>query len=71
MTNTEMEKQLRGFDFSKLSKVKGSLLQNLLERHRQDNAPKAWWRQEQMSTDDLDMVIAAGNNPYGYEPKKD
>lgn len=69
MTTFNLETKLRKVDFSGKSKVKESLLDRLLERHRQDNAPQTWWKADSMSVDDLDMVNAAGNNPYGYEPQ--
>ncbi len=65
-----IEKNLRNINFSAQSKIKDSLLANLLERHRQDNAPHAWWKKDSMSFDDLDMVAAAGSNPHGFKPEK-
>lgn len=69
MTTVDIESRLRKVDFSGMSRVKGSLLDSLLQKHRQDNAPKAWWKAESMSADELDMVNAAGINPYGTTPE--
>ena len=69
MTTFNMETRLRKVDFSVRSNVKESLLDRLLEKHRQDNAPQAWWKTDSLSEDDLYIVNAAGNNPYGYERK--
>ena len=37
MTNEMLEKNLKAFDFSEFSKVKDSLLDELLQRHRMKN----------------------------------
>ena len=57
-----LEEKFAQIDFSKLSKVKGSLLLKLKLRRRAMN--------EQMSLDELDMVAAAGNTNYKPEDKK-
>lgn len=49
-TNDKIEKELRGTDFSKFSKVKGRLFNKLMDMGA-----------TQMSEGDLDMIVAAGN----------
>lgn len=52
-----IEEQLQNVDFSKYSKVQNALLLKMLAKR------KAW----NMSMEDLDMVVAAGNG----HPKKE
>lgn len=71
MTEEILERNLRGFDFSQFSKVKESLLDELLQRHRMKNfksfsQPLAG---EILSDEELDYVAAAGN-PHVNENKK-
>ena len=71
MTEEILEKNLREFDFSVFSKVKESLLDELLQRHRMKNF-KSLSQQladERLSDDELDYVVAAGN-PFIDKDKK-
>ena len=65
MDDMKLDQELRAFDFSEFSKVKESLLQELLEMHRRDNASPKQWIKGRLSEEDLDMVVAAGSNPHG------
>ena len=71
MTEKILERNLREFDFSVFSKVKDSLLDELLQRHRMKNF-KSLSQQladERLSDDELDYVAAAGN-PFIDKDKK-
>ena len=71
MTEVILEKNLKAFDFSEFSKVKESLLDELLQRHRMKNF-KSLSQQladERLSDDELDYVAAAGN-PFIDKDKK-
>lgn len=75
MTNAIFEQELKGFDYSVFSKVRNSLLIELLQRQRKDNMKnfKSLSQQmaESMMTDEeLDLVAAAGNNPHNLQDKK-
>ena len=71
MTEEILEKSLRGFDFSQFSKVKESLLDELLQRHRMKNFRvfSQPFANEILSDEELDTVAAAGN-PFLEENKK-
>lgn len=69
MKEEMLERNLREFDYSVLSKVKESLLDELLERHRRDNNLRNFESLSQkiisdriLSDDELDSVVAAGKN---------
>ena len=72
MIEENLEKNLRAFDFSQLSKVKESLLDELLQRHRMKNfkSLSQIMEEEKISDDELDYVAAAGNPNYDGENKK-
>ena len=63
MTNEMLEKNLNAFDFSEFSKVKESLLDELLQRHRMKNFKSLSQQlsEEMIMDDELDCVAAAGN----------
>ena len=71
MTDTMLEKNLRAFDFSQFSKVKDSLLDELLQRHRMKNfkSLSQQLKEEMLSDEELDYVAAAGN-PFIDKDKK-
>ena len=71
MTDTMLEKNLRAFDFSQFSKVKDSLLDELLQRHRMKNfkSLSQQLKEEMLSDEELDYVAAAGN-PFVDKDKK-
>ena len=65
MNDKALDKALINFDYSSLSNVKGSLLNNLLIKHRQDNFGKVEslsqrLQNEILSDEELDAVAAAG-----------
>lgn len=64
MTEEILEKNLREFDYSVFSKVKNSLLEELLQKQRMKNfkSLSQQWADERLSDDELDYVAAAGNN---------
>ena len=82
MTNDYLDRELAAVDFSKFSKVRESLLQTLLQKHRQNNFKgfKGLSQEifaERMTDEELDYAVAAGNpnamnNPEknNYPPKK-
>ena len=58
-----IEEKLMKIDFSRFSKVRESLLQQINERRARDN--------EMLDLEELDYVAAAGNpNQQKYPPKK-
>ena len=66
MTDKIFEQELKGFDYSVFSKVKDSLLEELLQRQRRDNLTNFTSLSQRLSAeilsdDELDMVAAAGN----------
>ena len=63
MTEVILEENLRAFDFSEFSKVKESLLDELLQRHRMKNFKSLSQQlaEEMLSEEELDYVAAAGN----------
>ena len=71
MTDTMLEKNLKAFDFSQFSKVKDSLLDELLQRHRMKNfkSLSQQLKEEMLSDEELDYVAAAGN-PFVDKDKK-
>lgn len=69
MTEEMFERNLRGFDYSVFSKVKESLLGELLTRHRKDNNLRNFESLSQkmisdrmLTDEELDSVVAAGKN---------
>ena len=70
MTEEIIEKNLREFDFSQFSKVKESLLEELLQKHRMKNFKNLslQFPEEMYSDEELDYVAAAGNS---FPPKDD
>lgn len=59
MTEETLEKNLREFDYSVFSKVRESLLEEILRRY---DAPNFQFRSEEILTDEeLDYAAAAGN----------
>ena len=71
MTEEILEKNLREFDYSVFSKVKESLLDELLQKHRMKNfkSLSQQWADARLSDDELDYVAAAGN-PFLDKDKK-
>ena len=82
MNNDYLDRELAAVDFSKFSKVRESLLETLLQKHRQYNS-KGFISlsqeifTERMTDEELDYAVAAGNpavmnNPEknNYPPKK-
>ena len=63
MTDESLERNLKVFDFSQFSKVKDSLLDELLQRHRMRNFKSLSQQlaEEMLSEEELDYVAAAGN----------
>ena len=66
MTDATLEQNLQAFDYSVFSKVKGSLLAELLKRHDADNSRRIsglsrMLTSEMMTDEELDFVAAAGN----------
>ena len=73
MTNEIFDKELQSFDYSVFSKVKDSLLDELLQKHRQDNFGKfqkfsANFYDDAMTDEELDYVAAAGNPAMQKNP---
>jgi|GEM_PF-1079862 len=66
MTENILEKNLREFDFSEFSKIKDSLLENILQKYDEDNSTKTFkslsqiLAEEKLSDEELDYVAAAG-----------
>ena len=66
MTENNFEQEMRNFDYSVFSKVKNSLLDELLQKQRADNMKNfkslsQTMREEFMTEDELDYIAAAGN----------
>lgn len=72
MTEEILEKNLREFDYSVFSKVKKSLLEEILERQRRDNFKSfsQKFSEEMLSDDELDYLAAAGNPFLDDKSKK-
>lgn len=72
MTEEILEKNLREFDYSVFSKVKKSLLEEILERQRRDNfrSFSQKFSEEMLSDDELDYLAAAGNPFLDDKSKK-
>ena len=70
MTEAILEKSLYEFDYSVFSKVKESLLEELLQRHRRKNFKSLSQQlaEEMLSDEELDYVAAAGT-PFLEESK--
>ena len=68
-----LDEELKAFDFSVFSKIRGNLLEELLQRHRRDRMKNfqslSQKFSEEMSDDELDLVVAAGN-PYTTDKKE-
>lgn len=67
MTTDILEKELAAFDYSQFSKVRESLLQTLLKKHRKDNLKGFTSLAQELSAarmneEELDYVAAAGNS---------
>ena len=65
MTNNIFESELKNFDYSVFSKVKDSLLEELLQKQRMNkfknfSSLSQRLSAEAMSDDEVDMVAAAG-----------
>ncbi len=56
----DVEMKLSAMDFSRFSKVRGSLKARLMSQYRTE-----------LSMEDLDMVAAAGRKPLGKLPEAD
>ncbi len=75
MTNDYLDRELAAVDFSKFSKVRESLLETLLQKHRQDNL-KGFMSlsqeifTERMTDEELDYAVAAGNHAVMNKPEK-
>lgn len=74
MRNTNFDQELKGFDYSVFSRVKDSLLDELLQKHRADNFGKfqkfsAGLFADRLNDDELDMVAAAGNPSVQEKPR--
>lgn len=71
MTEEILEKNLSEFDYSVFSKVKNSLLDELLQKHRRKNFKSLSQQlaEEKLSDDELDFLAAAGN-PFIDKDKK-
>ena len=61
--DTELERELRSFDYSAMSAVKGKLLGDILSlrRNKRQFGGCVLYAGKKLSMDDLDMVTAAGN----------
>ena len=63
MTNEILENNLRKFDYSVFSKVRGSLLTEILNKYDAQNNFKSYSQimaEEKLSDDELDYAAAAG-----------
>lgn len=71
MTDEILEKNLREFDFSSLSKVKESLLEEILKKYDARNLKSVISEDEILTDEDLDYAVAAGNPNFNkkYERK--
>ena len=65
MTDKNLDKLLKGFDYSEFSKVKEDLLAKLLFKHYTDNLGRMNYSNELMTDEELDYAVAAGN-PNSY-----
>ena len=72
MTEEILEKNLREFDFSQFSKVKESLLEELLQKHRRKNFQNLSLQlpEEIIFDEELDYVAAAGSPFIQKDGKK-
>ena len=75
MTNDYLDRELAAVDFSKFSKVRESLLETLLQKHRRDNfkGVKSLSQEiftERMTDEELDYAVAAGNPAVMNKPEK-
>ncbi len=66
MTETILENNLGAFDYSVFSKVRKSLLEEILQKQRKNNLKNFMSLSQQLageklSDDELDYVVAAGN----------
>ena len=74
MTDDYLDKELAAVDFSKFSKVRESLLEKLLTKHRQDNFKgfRSLSQEifaERMTDEELDFAVAAGNPAVMNKPE--
>jgi hypothetical protein len=71
MTDEILEKNLKSFDYSVFSKVKDSLYEELLQKHRRNNFKSLSQKlaASRLSFDELDYLAAAGN-PFLNKDKK-
>ncbi len=75
MNGEMLDKNLREFDYSVFSKVRDSLLEEILQKQRKNNL-KAFMSLsqqlagERLSDDELDYVVAAGNPNVDKDFKK-
>lgn len=72
MTDKIFEQKLKGFDYSVFSKVRNSLLDELLQKQRRDNlmnfkSLSQRLSEEMMTDNELDMVAAAGTTLQSAE----
>ena len=70
--DTELERELRSFDYSAMSAVKGKLLGDILSlrRNKRQFGGNVLYTGKKMSLDDLDMVSAAGTEIIRFDPQK-
>ena len=66
MLDTDLERDLKSFDYSTFSSVRESLLRELLQKHRADNGTRIPSLSQtilakHMTEEELDCVAAAGN----------
>ncbi len=66
----DLEKDLKGFDFSKLSKVRESLLEDLLAMRRNKRNSRRFFAGNILSDEELDCAAAAGTNYIPKPPDK-
>ena len=74
MTTDKLDMELAAIDFSKFSKVRESLLETLLKKHRQDNfkgfkSLSQELAESRLSLEELDYVAAAGNPAIIKKPE--
>lgn len=67
MTDEILEKNLRQFDYSVFSKVRGSLLGEIMQKYDEKTGFKSYSQimaEEMLSDEELDYAAAAGNPNY-------
>lgn len=75
MTDINLEKNLSEFDYSVFSKVRNSLLENILQKYDERNfngfkSLSQMMMEERMTDEELDYVAAAGNPNADKNSKK-